>query len=197
MAANPLGTSPSSEFAFPDESLCAIEKAEQEEYPHWKMYFDGAVNVFGCGVGAVIMSPNGQQFPIAVKLNFQCTNNMAEYEACIAGLQAAVALQIRELEVFGDSALIIYQTRGEWQTKDTKLIPYQKFLSQICKEFDNISFTHLTRDKNMFADALATLAVMIELNRGVHVQPIRVESRDEAVYCAVVEEEKRWITMVL
>ena len=78
------------------------------------MYFDGAVNVFGFGVGAVIMSPNGQQFPIAVKLNFQCTNNMAEYEACIAGLQAAVALQIKELEVFGDSALIIYQTRGEW-----------------------------------------------------------------------------------
>ena len=140
-------------------------------------------------MGAVIISPTGRQFPVAVKLNFECTNNMAEYEACISGMQAAIALGVKELEVFGDSALIIYQVKGEWQTKDVKLVPYQKFLGKLCEEFVNISFTHLTRDKNMFADALATLAVMVELNCGVHLQPIRIESRDEAAYCTVVEEE--------
>ena len=52
----------------------------------WKLYFDGAANSTRYGVGAILVSPKGQQIPILVKLNFDCTNNVMEYEACIVGL---------------------------------------------------------------------------------------------------------------
>ncbi|XP_052484280.1 uncharacterized protein LOC105786759 [Gossypium raimondii] len=51
------------------------------------------------------------------KLDFDCTNNMAEYEACIMGIRAAIERKIKVLEVYGDSALVIYQLKGEWETK--------------------------------------------------------------------------------
>jgi len=68
------------------------------------------------------------------------------------------------------------------------LIPYQKFLIQLIEEFEEITFEHLTRDKNQFADILATLASMIQLDCRVHVQPIQIKARQSPVYCAVTEE---------
>uniref|UniRef100_A0A2N9IK69 Uncharacterized protein n=1 Tax=Fagus sylvatica TaxID=28930 RepID=A0A2N9IK69_FAGSY len=97
--------------------------------------FDGAANAVGSGIGAVLVSPKGQQTPIAVKLGFDCTNNMTEYEACIVGLQAALEFGAYELEVFGDSLLIVSQTNGEWQARDPKLIPYQRYISRLVPKF--------------------------------------------------------------
>jgi len=73
----------------------------------WKLYFDGATNFTENGVGAVLVSPKGQQIPILVKLNFDCTNNITKYEACIVGLQVAQEFGAYDLSVFGDSLLII------------------------------------------------------------------------------------------
>uniref|UniRef100_A0A2N9IQN8 RNase H type-1 domain-containing protein n=1 Tax=Fagus sylvatica TaxID=28930 RepID=A0A2N9IQN8_FAGSY len=87
---------------FPDEDVMIVEEDNQGR---WKLYFDGAANAVGSGIGAVLVSPKGQQTPIAVKLGFDCTNNMTEYEACIVGLQAALEFGAYELEVFGDSLL--------------------------------------------------------------------------------------------
>ncbi|PKI67398.1 hypothetical protein CRG98_012207, partial [Punica granatum] len=94
------------------------------------------------------------------KVDFSCTNNVAEYEACILGLQAAIDFKVKELEVFGDSMLTIFQTLGQWKTKDAKLVPYQEYLEGLAKNFKKISFTDTPRAKNQFADALATLASM-------------------------------------
>ena len=51
-----------------------------EAYPGWRLFFDGAVNHHGKGIGAVLVSESGQHYPMAAKLQFNCTNNMAEYE---------------------------------------------------------------------------------------------------------------------
>jgi len=88
------------------------------------MYFDGTVNIHGSGIGTVIISPTSKQYPMAVKLNFECTNNVAEYEACENDLLIAIDLGVKWLMVFGDAALIIYQINGEWQTKNSKLVLY-------------------------------------------------------------------------
>uniref|UniRef100_A0A2N9JBM4 Uncharacterized protein n=1 Tax=Fagus sylvatica TaxID=28930 RepID=A0A2N9JBM4_FAGSY len=64
--------------------------------------------------------------PLLATRGLTCTNNMTEYEACIVGLQAALEFGAYELEVFGDSLLIVSQTNGEWQARDPKLIPYQR-----------------------------------------------------------------------
>ena len=62
---------------FPYENLALIECHE------WKLYFDGAVNNKGARLGVILVMPEGKTIPMAKKLDFKVTNNMAEYEACI------------------------------------------------------------------------------------------------------------------
>ncbi|KAJ9175591.1 hypothetical protein P3X46_014133 [Hevea brasiliensis] len=189
LAENPIQDYEALDFEFPDEHINEVDCEEEGPADVWEMYFDGAVNLSGNGVGTVLISPDGKHFPIAVKLRFDCTNNVAEYEACVMGLQAAIEMKIRKLEVYGDSALIIYQVKGEWQTKDPKLIPYQKYLLELIKKFEEISFTHLSRDKNQFADALATLAVMVQIEERQMTQILKIKTRNEPAYCFMIEEE--------
>uniref|UniRef100_A0A2N9EQZ0 Uncharacterized protein n=1 Tax=Fagus sylvatica TaxID=28930 RepID=A0A2N9EQZ0_FAGSY len=170
---------------FPDEDVMTVD---EDNHGRWKLYFDGAANSVGSGIGAVLVSPKGQQTPIAVKLGFDCTNNMTEYEACIVGLQAALEFGAYELEVFGDSLLIVSQTNGEWQARDPKLIPYQRYISRLVPKFKYITFTYTPRAHNHFADALATLASLIKLVEGDDVRPLRIETRDIPAYCVCVEE---------
>ena len=74
----------------------------------WKMFFDGALNALGHGIRAILISPEGSHYPFTARLSFVSTNNIAEYEACIMGLQATVERGIRILRVFGDSTFVIY-----------------------------------------------------------------------------------------
>ena len=74
--------------------------------------------------------------------------------------------------MFGDSTLVIYQLKGEWQTCDAKLIHYRNLISKLKKKFDDISFQHLPREENQIADALATLSSMFKVNRESDITPI-------------------------
>ena len=109
---------------FPYEDIIGIE------VELWKMYFDRATNQNGSGIGVLLISPKGTHIPFAGMLNFPTTNNAIEYEACIMGLQAAIGLGVKELEVYGDSALIISQIQNRWKIKDERLIPYHKGLQK-------------------------------------------------------------------
>ncbi|XP_030453603.2 uncharacterized protein LOC115675132 [Syzygium oleosum] len=155
----------------------------------WTMYFDGAVNLSGSGTGAVVVSPDSQHHPVAAKLTFPCTNNIVEYEECILGLQAAIDMGIQKLQVYGDSALIILQTKGKWRTRDPKLVPYHEFLEELAKEFQEISFDYLPKSQNQFADALATLSSMLQATKGLDIEPLRIEILKRPAYCMIIEEE--------
>ena len=76
------------------------------EVESWKMYFDGT-NQNGSGIGVLLISPKGTHIPLFGRLNFPATNNANEYKACIMGLRVALGLGVKELEVYGDLALII------------------------------------------------------------------------------------------
>ena len=86
---------------FPDEDILDVELRT------WKMYFDGAINQCGNGIGILLITPEGSHIPLAIKLNFEATNKMAEYEACIAEMEALRELGVKEAEIFGDSTLVI------------------------------------------------------------------------------------------
>ncbi|XP_077242553.1 uncharacterized protein LOC143883076 [Tasmannia lanceolata] len=92
---------------FPYEGIMTIRNVPG--LTTWTMYFDGASNSKGKGVGIVLVSPQDEHIPISIKLDFDCTNNVADYEACIAGLEAALSLEVQNLDVYGDSLLIICQ----------------------------------------------------------------------------------------
>ena len=98
------------------------------------------------------------------KLCFYCTNNMVKYEACAMGIQAALDSEVKYLKVYGDSALVIYQLRGDWETRDAKLVPYHKHIKELSEHFKKITFHHIPREENQIADTLATLSFMFKVN---------------------------------
>ncbi|XP_058106431.1 uncharacterized protein LOC131249668 [Magnolia sinica] len=98
---------------FPDEDILLIEEEEQRKAGEWTFFFDEAINSKGSGVSVILYSPDDVPIPISRRLAFQCTNNVAEYKACIVGLREAIILKVKKLGVFGDSQLIINQINGD------------------------------------------------------------------------------------
>ncbi|XP_074277393.1 uncharacterized protein LOC141601030 [Silene latifolia] len=138
-------------WSFPDEDMVHIEDDV------WDLYFDGALNFMGYGVG-ILISPKGEHMPVSIKLDFNVTNNAAEYEACLLGLRGALDLGVKKLLVHGDSYLVINQVVGSWKIKSSCLAPYQVRIEELEQYFDDVKYVHLLRDENQFADALSKLA---------------------------------------
>ena len=80
---------------------------------------------------------------------------MAEYEAYIMGLEECIDLRIKHLDVYGDSALVVNQIKGEWETNQPGLIPYKDYARRISTFFTEVDFHHIPREDNRMADALA------------------------------------------
>ncbi|XP_070013302.1 uncharacterized protein [Nicotiana sylvestris] len=151
------------------------------------MFFDGAVNAKGVGIGAIFVSPTGQHYPATARLHFFCTNNTAEYEACIMGMSMAIDQDVEDLLITGDSDLIIRQAQGEWETRDVKLIPYWKHVEDLEKRFKSIEFRYIPRCHNELADALATLTSMLPYPGNAHIDPLEIQIRERHGYCNVIE----------
>jgi len=75
-------------------------------------FFDGSCSKEGLGVGIVIISPSKEVISLSFKLEFETTNNIAEYEALLLGLRAAKDMGIDKLTVFGDFELVIHQVNN-------------------------------------------------------------------------------------
>ena len=91
---------------FQDEEIARVTSLSG-----WHMYFDGAANNSGYGIGVLLISPHGDHIPRSVRLAFSnrypTTNNIVEYEACILGLESTLELRIKGMEIFDDSNLVI------------------------------------------------------------------------------------------
>ncbi|XP_058089193.1 uncharacterized protein LOC131236094 [Magnolia sinica] len=96
--------------------------------------------------------------------------------------------QCEGLRVFGDSQLIINQVNGDWKTKDERLIPYHVYLENLIEEFKEITFSYMSRVKNQFVEALATLASMLEIPKGVAEWELTVELQEEPAFCLQIDE---------
>ena len=73
---------------------------------------------------------------------------MAEYEACIMGLEEAIDLRIKILDVYSDSALVINQIKGDWETRHPGLIPYKDYAWRLLTFFNKVELHHIPRDEN-------------------------------------------------
>ena len=88
------------------------------------MYFDGSLMKKGAGVGLVFVTPIGVRMRYMVHTHFSPSNNVAEYEALINGLRITIKLDIRWLDVQGDSQLVIDQVMKESSCHDAKMATY-------------------------------------------------------------------------
>jgi ribonuclease HI len=127
--------------------------------PIWKLFFDGASSREGAGAGVVFVSPAQETISLSYKLEFEATNNVAEYEALVLGLRAAREMGIQEVAVFGDAELVVQQIRNAYQAKHPRLRSYRNEVWDLVDSFFsafNISF--IPREENTLADSLATSA---------------------------------------
>nr|XP_009610403.1 uncharacterized protein LOC104104106 [Nicotiana tomentosiformis] len=173
---------------FPDEEVNSAEVIP-EDTKTWKMFFDGAVNAKGVGIGVIVISPTGQHYSATARLRFFCMNNTAEYEACIMGMNMAIDTDVEELLIMGDSDLIIRQAQGEWEARDIKFIPYRQHVKDLSKRFKSVEFRYIPRFHNELADILATLAAMVPYPGNVHIDPLEIQIREIHGYCNTVEVE--------
>lgn len=93
---------------------------------------------------------------------FPCTNNIAEYEVLVIGIKMALEWNITELQVYGDSQLIINQVNDEYNPKDEKLMPYKAMIDAWKNYFALITFEKIPREKNRSANVMATLASFLQ-----------------------------------
>jgi hypothetical protein len=91
-----------------------ISKWTKQQVPYnpetvevWQMYFDGSLKLQGAGAGILFITPGGEQLKYALQLLFLASNNAAEYEALVHGLNIAISLGIKRLMVYGDSLVVI------------------------------------------------------------------------------------------
>jgi len=177
---------------FPDEDIMTLfeEEVEDEDMDKWIVWFDGVSNTLGHGVGAVLVTPNDQCIPFTARLGFDCTNNMVEYEVCTLGIQVAIDFKVKLLKVYRDSALVIHQLRGEWETKDHKLIPYKAYIQKLIEYFNDVSFHHIPREENQMVDALATLVSMFQLTPHGDLLYIKFKCHGKPAHCFLIEEEQ-------
>ncbi|XP_075633319.1 uncharacterized protein LOC142605764 [Castanea sativa] len=107
-----------------------------------------ATNQNGNGIRGLLISLKGTHISFSGRLNFPTTNNATKCEACIMGLQAALSLGVEELEVYGDSAMIICQIQNRWKTKEEKLMPYHECLQKLASKFGEIQYQYVPRMQN-------------------------------------------------
>lgn len=125
------------------------------------IYSDGGArgNPGPAGIGAVIYDKNKQEIATISKFLGEATNNQAEYEALIAALKKAKELNIKELDVFLDSELIVKQVNREYKIKNKDLALLFIKVHNLSLSFDRINFKHVRREENKRADQLANEAM--------------------------------------
>ena len=89
-------------------------------FPIWRLSVDGAANAQGSGARLILTSSEGIDIKYALRFGFQASNNEAEYEAVIAGLNLAHSMEVDQLEVCSDSQLVVRQIEDAYEAKGEK-----------------------------------------------------------------------------
>jgi ribonuclease HI len=124
------------------------------------LYCDGASrgNPGPAAIGFVLLDPTGGTVVEMGSMIGIATNNVAEYQALIAGLEAARTNGVDDLAVRLDSLLLVRQVNGEFRVKAENLKPLHRRAVGLLREFARVEVAHVRRHLNSRADALANAA---------------------------------------
>lgn len=122
-----------------------------------RLHTDGGArgNPGPAGIGVVLESEAGEIMGEIARGIGVTTNNVAEYTALIAGLELALDKGVSELDVRVDSELVVQQVRGRWKIRNDRLRALAVRARALLGRFESVSVTHVPRELNAGADALA------------------------------------------
>jgi ribonuclease HI len=156
-----------SNFLAPVQEKFKDEKVSNKD---WKMNFDGAHSRPGKGAGMVLKSPTGKTYNFSFRLEFDATNNVADYEALLLGLKISKDMGIKILNIKGDSDLVILQVKNKYACKSERLRRYRNTIWDSMELFDAIYLIAIPRDQKNLADsptvAASTLHPSEDLMKG-------------------------------
>ena len=124
---------------------------------------DRSSTLHACGIGVVLKSPEVDKLKHKVRLHYQTTNNEAEYEALLKGLELAKSLGVELVLVQGDSQLVMGQVNGTYEAKEGRMKRYLNKVRRLIKKFNEAHFVQVPGEENMEADTLAKEASVNEL----------------------------------
>lgn len=110
-------------------------------------------------VGVVAATADGEVVAEVAEAIGSATNNVAEYRALLRGIELAREHGATELELRGDSELVVKQVRGEYKVKDTGLKPLHAGVRSALAELESWTIAHVRREQNADADALVNQAL--------------------------------------
>ena len=110
-------------------------------------------------IAAVASEPGGGVLAERSERIGSATNNVAEYRAMLLGIELARELGAKEVELIGDSQLIVRQVRGEYKVKDPNLKPLREKVVKALVDFDSWSIKDVRRERNEEADRLVNEAL--------------------------------------
>jgi len=110
------------------------------EVQRWVVNVDGSFTLYAGGIRVILKSPEGDKLKYATCLQYQITNNEAEYETLLKGLKLAKSLRAKLVVVQGDSQLIINQVNEMCEVKEDRMKKYLSRVKQLVKKFKEASF---------------------------------------------------------
>ena len=116
---------------------------------------DGSSTLYARVFGVILKSSKGDKLRYAARLQYQTTNDEAEYEALLKGLELAKSLGAESVIIQGDSQLIINQVNGVCEAKESRMKKYLNKVRQLVKKFKETNSVQLLSEENVEADALA------------------------------------------
>lgn len=110
-------------------------------------------------IAAVVSTPEGEVLESRGEVIGTATNNVAEYRALLLGIELAKAAGAAEVELIGDSELIVKQVKGEYRVKDANLRELHSQVRAALSELERWSIRHVRREQNADADRLVNEAL--------------------------------------
>ena len=125
------------------------------------MVCDGASrgNPGPAGIGAAVLTPDGEVLAEIAEGLGEATNNVAEYTAALEGLRRAATLGAVEVDLRSDSRLLVEQLAGRYRVRATHLQPLHAAVLAEVRRFHRVTFRHVPREENTHADRLANAGV--------------------------------------
>jgi ribonuclease HI len=184
-----------------DWTLGAHEEGTSKYAEAWIVFCDGSWGAFGAGAAAVLVAPSKVKTCYAVKLDFSCTNNIAEYEALLLGLRKLRAMGIRRAILKTDSQVIAGHVDKSSKARDPKLEKYLDAVRRLEASFEGFSVKNIPRGENEHADLLAKSAAQgLPLPSEVFFEAIKapsVELMERAVLTISPVHSEDWRTEII
>jgi ribonuclease HI len=141
-----------------DWTLGAQGEEVTKDAKAWTIFCDGSWRTFDAGAAAVLVAPSNVRTCYTSRLDFSCTNNIAEYEALLLGLWKLKAMGIRRAILKTDSQVISGHIDKSSKARDPKLEKYLDTVRRLQASFEGFSVKNIPRGENEHADLLAKSA---------------------------------------